>query len=54
MATPHATARSGDLVVELERRFQSLLDLITVDRQPHEDDLDEHHGPPPPAAPGLT
>ncbi|MFJ2234901.1 hypothetical protein [Streptomyces sp. NPDC087859] len=46
MATTHAAARAGDLAVELEHRLQSLLDVVTIDRQPHEDDLDEHSGPP--------
>ncbi|MET9786064.1 hypothetical protein [Streptomyces canus] len=34
MATTHAAARAGDLAVELERRLQSLLDVVTIDRQP--------------------
>ncbi|MEU5321995.1 hypothetical protein AB0G67_35385 [Streptomyces sp. NPDC021056] len=46
MATTHAAARAGDLAVELERCLQSLLDAVTIDRQPYEDDLDEHSGPP--------
>jgi hypothetical protein len=46
VAATHAAACARDLTVKTEPGFQRLLDLITVDRQPNEDDLYEQHGPP--------